>query len=68
MKQNSALKTELPYKRKNSQKTGGPSNLTQVGGTPAILKYLNAKGYINADCMTVTCECCCKVEGIEVRS
>lgn len=26
----------------------------QVGGTPAVLKYLNAKGYINANCMTVT--------------
>lgn len=28
----------------------------KVGGTPAVLKYLNAKGFINADCMTVTCE------------
>lgn len=26
----------------------------KVGGTPAVLKYLNAKGYINADCLTVT--------------
>ena len=24
-----------------------------------MLKYLNAKGYINADCVTVTCECVC---------
>ena len=26
----------------------------KVGGTPAVLKYLNAKGFINADCLTVT--------------
>jgi dihydroxy-acid dehydratase len=26
----------------------------KVGGTPAVLKYLNSKGYINADCLTVT--------------
>lgn len=26
----------------------------QVGGTPAVLKYLDSKGYINRDCMTVT--------------
>jgi len=28
----------------------------QVGGTPAVLKYLNAKGFLNAECKTVTCE------------
>lgn len=28
----------------------------KVGGTPAVLKYLAAKGYINTDCMTVTCK------------
>ncbi|KAJ9526536.1 acetohydroxyacid dehydratase [Haematococcus lacustris] len=28
----------------------------KVGGTPAVLKYLNAKGYINAECLTVTCK------------
>jgi len=28
----------------------------KVGGTPAVLKYLNSKGLINADCMTVTCK------------
>mmetsp|Transcript_17392 Transcript_17392/g.29819 ORF Transcript_17392/g.29819 Transcript_17392/m.29819 type:complete len:610 (+) Transcript_17392:43-1872(+) len=28
----------------------------KIGGTPAVLKYLNAKGFINADCMTVTCK------------
>jgi dihydroxy-acid dehydratase len=28
----------------------------KVGGTPAVLKYLNSKGYINADCLTVTGE------------
>ncbi len=28
----------------------------KVGGTPAVLKYLAAKGFINTDCMTVTCE------------
>jgi dihydroxyacid dehydratase/phosphogluconate dehydratase len=29
----------------------------KVGGTPAVLKYLNSRGYINSDCLTVTCEC-----------
>ncbi len=31
-------------------------DLHKVGGTPAVLKYLAAKGFINTDCMTVTCE------------
>ncbi len=44
----------------------------KVGGTPAVLKYLAAKGFINTDCMTVTCEplpacrrllCCCHFRG-----
>ena len=26
----------------------------QVGGTPAVLKYMLAEGYLNGDCMTVT--------------
>jgi len=26
----------------------------KVGGTPAVLKYLHAKGFIHGDCMTVT--------------
>eukprot|EP00798_Chlamydomonas_sp_ICE-L_P008684 gene8684-34131_t len=26
----------------------------KVGGTPAVLQYLTAKGYMNAECMTVT--------------
>ncbi|GLI69682.1 hypothetical protein VaNZ11_014370 [Volvox africanus] len=26
----------------------------KVGGTPAVLKYLDSKGFINRDCMTVT--------------
>ncbi|MDA7503524.1 dihydroxy-acid dehydratase [bacterium] len=29
-------------------------DLHQVGGTPAVLKYLLGKGLINGDCMTVT--------------
>ena len=29
-------------------------DLHQVGGTPAVLKYLLSKGLINGDCMTVT--------------
>ncbi|MEW5303159.1 MAG: hypothetical protein WDW36_005878 [Sanguina aurantia] len=29
-------------------------DIHKVGGTPAILKYLHAKGYINGDCLTVT--------------
>ncbi len=29
-------------------------DLHQVGGTPAVLKYLLEHGYINGDCMTVT--------------
>ncbi|KAG2436942.1 hypothetical protein HXX76_006460 [Chlamydomonas incerta] len=29
-------------------------DIHKVGGTPAVLKYLDSKGYINRDCMTVT--------------
>ena len=29
-------------------------DLHNVGGTPAVMKYLLAKGYLNGDCMTVT--------------
>lgn len=29
-------------------------DLHRIGGTPAVLKYLLQKGYINGDCMTVT--------------
>lgn len=32
----------------------GPS--PQVGGTPALLKYLDSQGFINRDCLTVTGE------------
>jgi hypothetical protein len=36
-----------------TQTHAGPPR-TQVGGTPALLKYLLAKGYIHGNCMTVT--------------
>ncbi|KXZ45218.1 hypothetical protein GPECTOR_57g508 [Gonium pectorale] len=29
-------------------------DIHKVGGTPAVLKYLDSKGYIHRDCMTVT--------------
>jgi dihydroxy-acid dehydratase len=29
-------------------------DLHQVGGTPAVMKYLLAEGFLNGDCMTVT--------------
>ncbi len=44
---------------KRNQPTDRPTNqptTSQVGGTPAILKYLHSRGYINGDCMTVTTE------------
>ena len=31
-------------------------DIHKVGGTPAVLKYLDAQGLINRDCMTVTGE------------
>jgi len=30
------------------------ADLQEIGGTPAVLKYLLEKGFINGDCMTVT--------------